>query len=182
MSEIRNFARPVLEALNADLNETVQAWVLEDVRVRYVDGIESGRSLSVRTGHWDNVPAYCSAGGKSLLARMNAADLESLHSAGLPPWRDSQITTVQALKRHLAAVRRTGYALNLEESAQGINGLAVSTRPTANKPAVAISIAIPSTRFKRQDVGRYAGILQNAVHGLEESFAGARMGATRPPS
>jgi DNA-binding IclR family transcriptional regulator len=174
LSELRTITHPVLEALNEKLNETVQAWVLENVRVRYVDGVESNQSLSVRTGHWDNVPAYCSAGGKSLLAQMNTSDLESLHRRGLPPWRDSPITTIPALKRHLAAVRRNGYALNLEESAQGINGLALSTHPAVSSPAVAISVAIPSSRFKRQDIPRYTGVLRQAVEDLEGALTTAK--------
>lgn len=170
LGRLRLVVRPVLESLNGWLDETVQAWVLDGARVRYVDGIESNQLLSVRTGQWDNVPAYCSAGGKSLLAGLSATKLEKVHRDGLPPWRSSRITSMQGLKRHLATVRRNGYALNLEEAAQGVNGLAMCAKDGDGNPIVAVSVAIPASRFRRLELPGYLTALQEAVASIETSL------------
>jgi DNA-binding IclR family transcriptional regulator len=175
-SRLHPVVRQVLESTVGRLNETVQAWVLDGAQVRYIDGIEGNQLLSVRAGHWDNVPAYCSAGGKSLLACLSVRELEELHPRGLPPWRSSRITTVQALKRHLATVRRNGYAINLEEAAQGVNGLAMCAKDPAGSPLVAVSIAIPASRFRRSEVPGYLAELQQAVAKIETHLFGAQRG------
>lgn len=173
LSRLRLVVRPVLQSLNEQLDETVQAWVLDGARVRYLDGIESKQVLNVRTGLWDDVPAYCSAGGKSLLAWLSLAELEELHREGLPQWRSSRITSVQGLKRHLTLVRRNGYALNLEEAAQGVNGLAMCVKDAAGSPIVAVSVAIPASRFRRSQVHGYVAALQEAVDSIESTLHGA---------
>lgn len=161
--QLRIVLRPAIEELNRTLNETIQVWVLNGPRVSYIDGLESTQPLSVRTGVWDLVPAYSSAGGKALLAELGRAELESIHSGGLIPWRSARITTLQTLKRHLVTVRQDGYALNLEEAAQGIAGIAACVKDPAGYPVAAISVAIPSIRFSRKKIPEYAEALRTAV-------------------
>ncbi|GAA5199367.1 hypothetical protein GCM10023346_38900 [Arthrobacter gyeryongensis] len=161
--QLRIVLRPAIEELNRTLNETIQVWVLNGPRVSYIDGLESTQPLSVRTGVWDLVPAYSSAGGKALLAELGPAELESIHSGGLIPWRSARITTLQTLKRHLVTVRQDGYALNLEEAAQGIAGIAACVKDPAGYPVAAISVAIPSIRFSRKKIPEYAEALRTAV-------------------
>lgn len=170
-NQLRGLIWPAIETLNKTLDETIQVWVLQGPRVRYIDGIESTQSLSVRTAMWDLVPAYCSAGGKALLATLSNAELESLHAGGLPPWRSSRITSLQALKRHLVTVRQNGYALNIEEAAQGISGIAASVKDATGRAVAGISVAIPSVRFNRKKIPDYVEALHAAVGMAEVELA-----------
>lgn len=179
--QLRMLLRPAIEELNRILNETIQVWVLNGPRVSYVDGLESTQPLSVRTGVWDLVPAYSSAGGKALLAELGRAELESIHSGGLIPWRSARITTLQSLKRHLVSVRQDGYALNLEEAAQGISGIAACAKDPAGYPVAAISVAIPSIRFSRKKIPEYAEALHAAVTFAEKEMAKPRAMFTDAP-
>jgi IclR family acetate operon transcriptional repressor len=158
---------PAIEELNRTLNETIQVWVLKGARVSYIDGLESTQPLSVRTGVWDLVPAYCSAGGKVLLAELGNNELESIHADGLIPWRSSNITTLQLLKRRLVTVRQDGYAVSLEEAAQGIAGIAACVKDALGHPVAAISVAIPRSRLNRKQIPAYAKALQAAVDIVE---------------
>jgi len=169
--QLRIVLRPAIEELNRTLNETIQVWVLKGPRVSYVDGLESTQPLSVRTGVWDLVPAYSSAGGKALLAELGRTELDSIHADGLIPWRSARITTLQSLKRHLVTVRQEGYALNQEEAAQGIAGIAACVKDPAGYPVAAISVAIPSIRFNRKRIPEYAEALRAAVVVAETEIA-----------
>lgn len=168
ISHVRQIVRPELETLVGILDETVQVWVLEGPQVRYVDGVESDQTLRIRVGMWDQVPAYCSAGGKALLAALSNSEIEQLHGGGLPPWRSTRITSVIALKRHLATVRQQGYATNIEEAAQGVNGIGVAVLDRQGRPVVAISAAIPSIRFSKEKVAACSSALLAAAHAVEK--------------
>ncbi|MDJ0349586.1 IclR family transcriptional regulator [Cryobacterium sp. PH29-G1] len=168
ISTVRQIVRPTLESLVKQLDETVQVWVLEGPQVRYVDGVESDQTLRIRVGVWDQVPAYCSAGGKAMLASLSNAQIDHLHGGGLPPWRSTRISSVLALKRHLATVRQQGYATNIEEAAQGVNGIGVAVLDQQGRPVVAISAAIPSIRFSKEKVEECAQALLAAAAAVEK--------------
>src|SRR3954471_11287 len=69
--DIRRVARPVLEQLREETQETVSLAVLEGTTVRFLDCAESGRS--VRVGNRTGVvrPAHASAVGKAILAGLS---------------------------------------------------------------------------------------------------------------
>ena len=66
--DIRRHARPVLESLAASLGETVHLAVLEGGTVRYLDAVESPRTLRVASRTGSVLAANCTASGKALLA------------------------------------------------------------------------------------------------------------------
>ena len=94
--------------------------VLEGNGVRFVDGVEGSGSLRCGTRIGVLMPAHVTSGGKALLAQLPGDDLRQLYPHGLPPWDRKAISTMPALARELAAVRRRGYATNNEESEAGI--------------------------------------------------------------
>jgi IclR family acetate operon transcriptional repressor len=169
---LRRLAYPVLQSLHERLGETVQVMVLKGANILFVDGIEDvGRSLRVGMRIGDEMPAYCSAGGKALLAEMSNPDVERLYRGGLTPWPTARFTTVNALKRHLATVRRLGYGTSVEETERGVRGLGVSVSTPSGSPVAAITTAVPSVRFRRQDVLGYLEGLTAARAELEQSVA-----------
>lgn len=171
--QFRALVRPVIEELSADVGETVHVWVRQGPVIRWVDGVEGTAPAHVAPGEqWDRVPAYASAAGKALLSELNGKQLEEAFADGLPPARASRITNLQSLKRHLRAVRSRGYALSIEESAQGVDGIGVSSKDAMGRPIFAISLAIPSSRFDRRRVPSYVEALRRAVDRTEEVLAG----------
>lgn len=174
LEQFRCLVHPVIVELSREIGETVHVWVRSGPVLRYVDGVEGDRPAHVPADAWDRVPAYASAAGKALLSELNNKQLEEVFAAGLPPARASKITGMKALKRHLAAVRQRGYALSFEESAQGVDGLAVSAKDPLGRPVFAISLAIPSSRFDRDAIPGYIDLLRGAVERTEEALAAQR--------
>ena len=169
---LRRLAYPVLQSLHERLGETVQVMVLKGKNILFVDGIEDvGRSLRVGMRIGDEMPAYCSAGGKALLAGMSNPDVERLYRGGLTPWPTARFTTVKALERHLTTVRRLGYGTSVEETEQGVHGLGVRVGTPAGTTVAAVTTAVPSVRFRRQDVVGYVEGLTAARDQLEEAVA-----------
>lgn len=177
---LRRMAYPVLQQLHDRLGETVQVMVLTGPNILFVDGIEAvERSLRVGMRLSDQMPAYCSAGGKALLADMSNVDVEHVYRGGLTPWPTARFETVAALKRHLATVRKTGYGTSREETEQGVHGVGVSVRAPSGATVAALTTAVPSVRFRRQDVPRYVEELGAARCQLEQALTAS--GASQPP-
>lgn len=146
--DIRRIARPFLEELQQQTRETASLAVLEGTAARFVDCVESSRS--VRVGNRTGVvrPAHASAVGKAMLAELPRAELERRYPdvhlrAGTP----SAITDRAALEADLDEIRRQGYSLNWEESAEGVCAVGVALKDTTGAPIAAIAIAAPSSRM-----------------------------------
>lgn len=169
---LRRLAYPVLQVLHERLGETVQVMVLSGNSIQFVDGIEDvKRALRVGMRLGDKMPAYCSSGGKAMLAHMSNPDIEQLYRGGLTPWPTARFTTLKALKRNLATVRRVGYGTSVEETEQGVHGLGVSVHTPSGSVLAALTTAVPSARFHRQDVPGYVEGLVEARAALEEALA-----------
>src|SRR4051794_12188481 len=73
--DIRLVARPVLEELSEQSQETVSLSLLEGGNVRFVDGVESPRSVRVGNRTGLVLPAHCTAAGKAILAALPRIEL-----------------------------------------------------------------------------------------------------------
>jgi DNA-binding IclR family transcriptional regulator len=150
--DIRRVARPVLEQIREETEETVSLAVLEGTTVRFVDCAESRRS--VRVGNRTGIvrAAHASAVGKAILAGLSDAELDRRYPGDdLPPATQAALTDPAALRAELAEVRVQGYALNWEESAEGVCAVAVALRDTVGQPLAGLGIAAPSARIGSGD-------------------------------
>ena len=136
--DIRRVARPVLDRLRETTQETVSLAVLEGTSVRFVDCAESLRS--VRVGNRTGIvrPAHASAVGKAVLAGLSDAELDRRYPGPtLPPATTAAaLTETAALRAELEVIRAQGYALNWEESTDGVcgvGGAARHRRPAAGR-------------------------------------------------
>lgn len=173
--ELRTLARPALEQMHRDLDETVQLMVRDGEFIVFVDGIENqSRTLRVVMRLGDRMPAYCSAGGKALLAELTNRDIERIYPKGLTPWPMSRFASVRTLTRHLTGVRRLGYGTSREETEQGVIGLGVAVHDGAGLAVAALTIAIPSVRHRREDDLRYVQVLRDAAAMCERSLTAPR--------
>ena len=145
--DIRRVARPVLEELREQTQETASLAVLEGATIRFVDCIESLRS--VRVGNRTGIvrPAHASAVGKAILAELPPNEIERRYpDEELPQHTPAALSTRSALLDELREIRAQGYALNWEESADGVSAVAVALRDNTGTPLAAIGIAAPSSR------------------------------------
>jgi DNA-binding IclR family transcriptional regulator len=167
--DIRRVARPVMEELRERTDETISLSVLEGRDIRFVDCLESTRTVRVGTRTGVVLPASCTAGGKSLLAALSPTELERRYSGrDLPARTAASVADFGDLLRELAEVRRVGYALNMEEGESGVCAVGAAVRDLAGFPLAAIAIVIPASRMPTPDTGRaLSPIVVNATRSVE---------------
>ena len=147
--DIRTQARPFLEALEGQFAETIHLTVLEGNLVRYVDAVESDRTLRVTARTGQLLPASCTSAGKALLAELSREQVRALYPTGeLPSQTPHSLKTMDALEQALDRVRQQGYATNQEESEDGVGSVAIALVNAANRPVAAIAVAVPVNRLK----------------------------------
>ncbi|MEX5259647.1 IclR family transcriptional regulator [Kocuria sp. CPCC 205263] len=161
--ELRQVAHPLLETLCAALEETVNLMALEGPSVRFVDSVECDRPVRVsgRTGAL--LPVHATAGGKVLLAAADPAAAQALLEAGLPRMTGRTTTSPRILREELADIRRSGYALNLGESLDGLHAAAVPVTDAAGRALAALAVSVPADRGGLSGLRRHVPALQETA-------------------
>jgi IclR family acetate operon transcriptional repressor len=177
--DVREQAKPMMEALHAELGETVHLGVLEGDQVRYVDAVESDRALRVVTRTGTLVPAHCTSLGKALLAHLTDAHIAELYPASAEPFAartERSLTTRTQLLAELAMTRARGYAVNSEETEDDVGSVAVAFRDAAGRHA-AIAVAAPSSRLTSSHVPHVGDLMIRALARLPQASITPRAGA-----
>lgn len=169
--EVRRVAHAHLEALSAELRETVSLIVVQGATSWFLDSVESIEPLRVtsRTGH--SLPAHCTSGGKVLLAELSSDALRRIYpDERLPTVTASTIASRTALEDELETVRRQGYATNFEGSQVGVSGVAVLIRDPEGRPLAAVAVSAPSARLTDEHAARYARAARETAARIERGL------------
>jgi DNA-binding IclR family transcriptional regulator len=166
--DIRLVARPVLEELSEQTQETVSLSLLEGRNVRFVDGVESPRSVRVGNRTGLVLPAHCTAAGKAILAALPRIELARRYSGReLVARTSASISSWEQLEDDLEHVRRRGYALNAEEGEEGICAVAAAVRDLTNAPLASLAVVLPATRMTQADAATFVPMLMGAVETVQ---------------
>ncbi len=160
---VREFYR-VAGPIHAELNETIQLAVLSAPDVTFIARIDSTRAVRLVTQVGRRLPAHATAVGKAILAFSEAAEVESLISAGLPALTASTVTDPEAFRRELGEARRNGYATESEESSANLSCLSAPVFGPDGSVRAGMTMCVPVSKLSPDRVA----VLSKAVR------AGAR--------
>ncbi|MEQ8298414.1 MAG: IclR family transcriptional regulator [Nitratireductor sp.] len=142
-TDLRQVARPVMQALSHAVGETVQLATMVDAEVCYLDKVEPpDQEIRVLSEVGSRRPLYCTALGKALLAGLDEQTLAQT-VAGLRFERhtDETITDPETLIREVAEARRRGYSLDRREYNRAIQCSAAPIRDANGAIIAAISVS-----------------------------------------
>jgi DNA-binding IclR family transcriptional regulator len=141
-------ARPVLEWLVEQCNETSYVAILKDLHIVYLDVVETNLTVRVVPRVGARLPAYCTAAGKIQLAYMTDEELDNYFpTRELKGFTANTITDKETLKKHLQVVAEQGYAIDNEELDIGVRCVGAPIRDYTRRIVGAVSISGPSMRF-----------------------------------
>lgn len=169
--DVRRVARPELEALAAQLEETVHLVRLDHDHVLFLDTVESARAARVTDRTGVSLPAHCAASGKVLLAQLDAEALRALLPDPLPAVTPHTCTSRTALERELAEVRLRGYAVNRGESERGLSAVAVAIPVPNHSQALSLTASVPSEHLEPAAIRELAAATRVAALRLGERLA-----------
>ena len=141
-------SRTVMERLVRQCNETACVSIMSDYSVINLDAVECNHNLRVMPAIGVQLPAYCTAPGKSFLAHMTEEAIVSYASANkFEKHTPHTITDAGSWKRQLRAIARQGYAVEVEELNLGVTSVGAPIRDYTSRVIGAVSIVGPSQRF-----------------------------------
>jgi DNA-binding IclR family transcriptional regulator len=165
--ELVRLARPVMEQVGDDTQETVHLSVIRGDKVVQVAQVDSQYLLGTRDWTEVDVPPHTSALGKVFLAWGVLAP----PTARMDKLTPATITTRAALERDGEATRGRGYSFTVDELEAGLTGIAVPVRGARGDVVAALGISGPTSRLADQleRLGRNlinrAASLESVLHG-----------------
>jgi IclR family pca regulon transcriptional regulator len=178
-TRLPDIARPFLEQLHEQLDETIVLTVLDGDEVVYVDRIEADKILIPRTRLGSRLPAYATSTGQAMLSGLDDEEVRRrLSGRDFEPLAPNTLRDVDELIERLADIRRRGYAINDEELAVGHRSVAAPVRDHTGGVTAAVSVSVPAARASRSQL---AGFATQALIPAVEAISAA-LGAVAEPA
>jgi DNA-binding IclR family transcriptional regulator len=147
VGDLRRIGLPYLQALMAQVEETTNLLVVVGNQARFVSTVECSQVLRVGDREGMVVPAHLASGGLAGLAQLPEEQVTHLYSQPGSPVEDAA-----ALLRKLCLIRRQGFAVNNQATEAGVTALGVPLRTQAGNFPAALSIAMPTVRFRHDRI------------------------------
>ncbi|MGC8876422.1 IclR family transcriptional regulator [Thermus sp.] len=162
--------RPEMEALAAELGESVNLAVPAGKEALYLDQVEGTRLVRLFTAPGSPAPLHATGVGKVLLAYRGVPE-----GLALPPYTPHTLTRLPELLAELRAVRERGYALDNEEKELGVRCVAAPVFGPSGEVVAALSLSAPASRLSLEEAHRLAPRVVEAAR-----RASLRLGFTGP--
>jgi DNA-binding IclR family transcriptional regulator len=183
-----------LNTLRDQSGEAANLGVLQGNQVVYVAHKPGQAALSVNFALGTSRPLHCSALGKVLLAQQPASEIETLLADYLFIANTAKtITDAHTFKQHLLTVQSCGYAIDDEETFDGVRCIAAPIFDHRKQAIAAVGISGPSTRVTIERLPKLTYLVINIAGQISAALgapgfaangngAVAPLTATPPPS
>ena len=151
--------QPVLDAIGSATGETASLAVAGQDAVENIAQVDAKFLLSSRNWVGQKVPFHASAAGKVLLA-FNVAQVPN---GKLEKLTNSTITNKNDLETELEKVRRSGYAVIIDELEPGLVAVSVPVVNESGLVVAALSVSGPAARLNQSRINELVKLLKNEV-------------------
>ncbi len=164
--DVQRTATPIMRGLSERLRESIHVGMLDGAGVRFVAAVEGPAAVRVASRLGLTMPAHCTSTGKVMLAQLSEPELRQLL-----PYEELVRVTVRSigsrteLEAELSTIRERGYAVNREESEEGVASVAVPIPTRAPGLRLALNAAAPTNRL---DSSQYSSVAAALVEAAKE--------------
>ena len=160
-------AAPLVRTLRVQLNETTSFFVRQGWDVEAIVTETSEQALRYAVPIGTRLPMHALASGKALLATLSDEDLDRYFAeTERERFTPATVTSEKALRREIAQVRKTGFAITDEEFSLGIRGVGRAVT-IGGEPVGALSVAVPKARFDEAVQRRVMDMLERTASLLD---------------
>src|SRR5262249_8632588 len=169
--DIQATAMPIMRGLSEQLRESIHVGMLDGSNVHFVAAVEGPSAVRVASRLGRTMPAHCTSTGKVLLAQLSEAELRQLFPhEKLERITSRSIAARTELEAELSRVRERGYAINREESEEGVASVAVPIPTRAPGLRLALNAAAPQNRLDSSQYPAVAAALVKAAKEISDQL------------
>lgn len=161
--DITNVAYPVIERICEKIEETVHIAMLDGPDVVYIEKKECNKSIKTTTKIGGRIPAYFTADGKIILSYMEKEKLKELLPKNIKKLTSNTITDKHKLLETLLEVKDNGYAIDYEETVQGLICVAAPIFDHTGSVRYSLSTTGPTVRMTEEKIAEYIHIIKDAA-------------------
>lgn len=161
-----------VERLAEEIGETITFGTQAGDNVSYVLSVEVAiaQTLSFRAGR--HGPLYCTSSGRIFLSRMSNEKLNNyLKTTPLKAYTTFTETHPEAIEKILTKIRRTGYAITLQEFVRHVNGAAVPVIDGSGHFYGTLGVSVPEFRGKSSRLRSFIPKLQDTATEIAKTLA-----------
>lgn len=157
---ITQYAMPFLEELQVKTEEAIYLTSHINGRVLYLEGMYPSTRFGNFSISGKTLPMHCTSCGKAMLAYLPEQETRQIIERwGLHAKTQNTITDPERLSQELEAIRRRGYATDLEEETLGVKCIGMAIRNSEGYPTGAISISGTVISMRDELLDYYAKML-----------------------
>jgi DNA-binding IclR family transcriptional regulator len=140
-------ARPQLLSLSRLTGEAAGLSIPSGAEMLYLDQVNPDTELQVRDWTGTRIPMHAVPSGQVVLAAMSDDELDTYLEAPLVRFTGATLVDPDELRTRLAQVRADGWALAVDEFAEGLSSLAAPITDTSGRVVGALHVYGPTYRF-----------------------------------
>ncbi|MES9684039.1 IclR family transcriptional regulator [Gottfriedia acidiceleris] len=145
--DFRLVARPVMERLAHDLEESIYLNIESGIDGIVIDKIDSPLKIRIAENLGIRIPLHIGAPNKTILAYMKEYEIQQvLDQLNLSP------NSISSLKQQLVEIRQNGYAISQSEKTEDTAAIAAPITGYNNKVLAALSVNVPGFRFTQERI------------------------------
>jgi IclR family transcriptional regulator, KDG regulon repressor len=146
-------ARPILEKVVEECNETSYVAIFKEGHVVYLDVVETDLTVRVVSRVGSRLPGHCTASGKIHLAYMTEEEVFSiLPQRELTMFTPTTVGDRDSLMKELTIIAEQGFAIDNEEMNLSVRCVAAPIHDYTRRIVGAVSISGPSMRFSDERI------------------------------
>jgi IclR family transcriptional regulator, pca regulon regulatory protein len=135
--------QPLLDKLSADIGQSTSVSILDDWEIVYVARAAQQRLMSINLMPGSRLPAYCASMGRVLLASLEDQEIRRLLKMHQPVRRTARsITDPEKILRHIARIRKDGFAIVDQEIEVGLRSIAAPLYDSQGRVVAAINVGV----------------------------------------
>ncbi len=162
--DICRIAKPYLNGINQETDETVHLTLLDDEEVLYVDCVESKQRMRTYSVIGIKAPLYCTAVGKAILAQLPEKKIKHIiNSRGLARLTNSTITNESSLFQDLSDTQSRGYSIDNMEHEDSLICVGAPIKNASGDVFASLSVSGPSNRMTEKRIVQIGDLVQNAT-------------------
>jgi IclR family transcriptional regulator, KDG regulon repressor len=153
--------------------ESINFSVLDEKRISAIDNqiFHTPHALKVAMEEGAELPLYCTATGKILLANMDSKEQDKyLKKMQLTSYTDNTTTSVQKLKKQLEEIRENNIAFDYEEFLLGVRAVASKVFDEKGNTIAAFGIFGPSARISLEKLKEFVPLVTQYAHNLSQGI------------